>query len=290
MSNHKPIHASVWSPLDKSLFKYPAKDPATCEVYYCEKAESCGLLQKGQCIHASFLGPRCPHGYVRKETGPTKYARSCSDWVRKKRDEFKDVLGKVRSSPSHKIVEVGDWIYLPYSHLDMNEKLPIIAHSHLFVSGSPFMKKYDFTIEVIKRIVDFRPYALMGGEITDYQKKEVPKFLLHLSETYPELYKQLLDANPEYVERYNLTVKNYVGRKALLKTTNPFNIEIGKHKFQWNGETLVSISFDPLWIDVVDENDRKAIDKIDVKIVPSDKAAIKIVSNDQVNPNTVFLD
>lgn len=290
MNNHKPIHASIWSPLDKSLFKHSSKDPATCTVYYCEKAENCELLKKEQCIHASFLGPRCPHGYVSNETGPTKYSRSCSDWVKKKREDFKDVIGKVRNSPSRKMVEVGDWIYLPYSHLDMNKKLPIISHSHLFISGSPFIKKSDFTLEVIKQIIDFRPYALMGGQITNYQKVEIPKFLLHLSEIYPSLYKQVLAANPEYVERYTLTVKNYVGRKALLKTTNPFNIEIGKHKFQWNGETLVSILFDPQWIDVVDENNCKAINKIDVRIVPSDKATIKVISNEQVNPNTVFVE
>lgn len=198
--------------------------------------------------------------------------------------------GKVSGSPPDKIVEVGDWLYLPYAHLDMNKNLPIECHSSLFISGKPFMKKADFTLTIIKSIVDFHPFALMGGEITCYQKEIVPKFLGHLQEIYPDLYKQLLDANPQYVEKYSLVNKNYIGRKALLKTTKPSIIVVGKHTFRWDGKALTSLKFDPLWIDVQDQNQVKAIEQIDVRIVPSDKAVIKITSNDQVSPTTVFVD
>jgi hypothetical protein len=290
VSNHIPINVHVWSPLEKSLFKFPAKDPATCEVFYCEKADTCELLKRGQCINKTFWGPKCPHGYISKESGPTKQSKKCHDWVQKKRAEFAHVKNRVSGSPPAKMVEIGDWIYLPYAHMDMNKNLPIEGHSSLFIPGRPFMQKSIFTVAVIKTIVDFHPQALLGGEITSYQKEVVPKFLAHLQEIYPDLYKQLMEANPHYVERYALTTKSYIGRLALLKTTNPHTIVTGKHTFQWDGTRLTSLVFDPLWIDIQDQNQRKAIDKIDVTIVPSDKAVVKITSNEQVSPTTVFVD
>lgn len=289
-TTHKPIHAQVWSPLDKSLFKFSANDPATCKVFYCERSETCEILKRGQCINNAIFASKCPHGYVSQESGPTKRARSCSSWVAKKREEFRPYFGKLAGSPPDKMVVVGDWLFLPYSHLDMNKNLPILGHSALFISGRPFLKKEEFTISVIKCVVDFHPYALMGGEIESYQKEVVPKFLAHLEEVFVELYKQLLVENPHYVERYNLVAKNYIGRMALLKTINPSQVDIGKHTFQWNGMSLTSLKFDPLWIDVQDQNRTKAIDQINVLIVPSDKAVIKIVSNDQVSAKTVFVD
>jgi hypothetical protein len=290
VSTHVPINVHVWSPLEKSVFKRPAKDPATCEVFYCEKADTCPLLKQGQCINKSFMGPKCPHGYVSKEAGPTKLSKKCSTWVREKRAEYAHVKNRVNGSPPDKMVEIGDWIYLPYSFMDMNKNVPIAGHSSLFISGRPFMQKSAFTLEVIKSIVDFHPQALMGGEIKDYQEKSVPKFLAHLQEIYPDLYKQLLEANPHYVERYKLTAKSYVGRLALLKTTKPHTVVTGKHTFQWDGTRLTSLVFDPLWIDVQDHNQCKAIEKIDVTIVPKDSAVIRIASNDQVSPTTVFVD
>ena len=288
--SHQPIHAQIWSPLDKSLFKHPARDPATCRVFYCEKADTCSLLKKGQCIHSGFLSPKCPHGYVSGESGPTKASRKCGVWVAEQRKKYGQYIGKVSASPPDKMVEIGDWVYLPYAHLDMNDGIPILGKSSLFISGKPFIKKEEFTISVITCIVNFRPQALMGGEIKSYQSEVVPKFLAHLEEVYPEKYKELLEANPTYVERFKLTTKSYIGRVALLKTTKPALIDIGKHTFQWTGTVLNSVKFDTLWIDIVDENRTKAIETINVTVVPTDKTVIKIHSNDQVDKNTVFVD
>jgi hypothetical protein len=288
--SHQPIHVQIWSPLDKSIFKFPAQDPAECTVFYCDKADTCQLLKRGQCINKLIWGPKCPHGYVRQENGPTKKSKNCASWVAEKRKEFSHLIGKVQGTPPHKIAEVGDWIYIPYAHVDMNKDLPIERHSSLFVSGTPFLRKESFTIPVIQSIVNFRPMSLMGGEITSYQKEEIPKFLIHLEEAFPDLYNQLLDTNPHYVTRYNLVKKSYVGRTALLKTTKAATLQIGKHTFEWNGNVLTSLKFDPLWIDVKDQNGCKAIEQINVSIVPTDTATIKIESNDQVSPDTVFVD
>jgi len=287
---HKPIHAEIWSPLDKSIFKWKASDPATCKVFYCSMADTCPLLKKKQCINDTIIGPRCVYGYVSNDTGPTKRAKKCYAWVQEQRKKYGHLIGKIISSPPNKMAHIGEWVYVPYSHLDMNANIPIKAHSSLFISGSPFIKFTDFTIDTITKIVNFRPYSLAGGEITDYQLKEVPKFLSHLSEVFPLLYKQLLEANPQYVEKYKLTSISYIGRKALLKTINPSVVEFGKHTFNWDGTQLKSIQFDTLWIDIVDETQRRSIDKIDVTIVPSDKTIVKIVSNDQINPDTIFVD
>jgi hypothetical protein len=286
--SHKTIHARLWSPLN-ALFKSHRNDPATCEIYFCEMADTCPLLKKRQCINKRIMGPKCPHGHCRTMTGPTKRSSKLTSWLKDREKEFAGMFATL-SSPPDKVVEIGDWVYLPYSHMDMNKAVPFNQHSCLFVSGSPFIKKEIFTVELIKCIVDFHPYALMGGEITTYQEEVVPKFLVHLEEVYPFLYTTLVQANPHYIAKYSLQNKNYVGRTALLRTVAPCVLEIGKNKWKWDGQQLASLSFDTLWIDVLDENRIKAIDSINVTITPSEKAVVKITNNEQVTPTTVLID
>lgn len=288
---HIPIHAHIWSPSGFHFFKTSKKDPAKCVVYYCNNAENCSLLKKGQCIHGAVLGPRCPYGYVRNEVGYTRRARNFSKWISDKEKEYANVLGKVKSGPTDKMVVIGEWVYLPYAHLDMNEHIPILGKSCLFISGKPFIKIGEFTVEIIQKIVDFHPHALMGGEITTYQTEQVPLFLFHLKEVFPDLYKELVKLRPEYVKRYKLQIRESIGRKALLSTVSPCKIMLGKDEaFEWDGKTLKGKKDYILGLSLYDENNVSAMEKIDIVITPSPKAVIVITDNSQVNTSTQFLD
>lgn len=288
---HIPIHAHIWSPKGFHLFGSSKKDPAKVVVYYCNNSANCELLKKGQCIHGAILGPRCPYGYVGGETGYTQRARNFSKWISDKEKEYAAVLSKVKGGPADKMVVIGEWVYLPYAHLDMNEHIPILGKSNLFISGKPFIKVTDFTVEVIQKIVDFHPHALFGGEITDYQNKHLPLFLFHLKEVFPDLFKQVIELRPEYVERYKIQVRDSIGRKALLSTVSPCKVKLSKDEaFDWDGKTLKGKKDYVLGLSLYDENNRSAVGQIDITITPDPKAVIVITDNDQVNTNTQFVD
>jgi len=284
---HKPIHAWVWSPYDRHLFKPKASDPAECTVFYCQIPESCPLLKEGQCIHKQIFGSRCPYGYVRKEAGPTKRSKKCFEWIKQKKELHAAILGKIKGSPPYRMVEIGEYVYLPYSHADLNKDVPFLRHNLYLTVGSPYVKREAFTIEVIKSMVSFRPQALMGGEIRDYQTKIVPKFVDDLRECYPQLYYQLVDALPQYA----LKERNFVGRKALLFTVLPSNVDMGGDVWKWDGASLELN--DPkklLFSHIENRNGSNAIKSISIKVVPNEDAVTKILRNDQVSNETRFVD
>ena len=287
-NNAKPIHARMWSPFDKHLFKARANDPAECKVLYCEIPEQCSLLKLGQCINDTIMGPKCPYGYVKMEIGPTKRAKGCSPWIVKQKEQYKDVLNKVGNYPSSKIVEVGEYIYLPYPHADMNKEVPFLNHNLILISGQPFVKKELFTIDVILSIISFCPYAMMGGEITDYQLKIIPKFIVDLQEVFPKLYYELIKIRPDL----EIKEKNFVGRKALLATVfSPSDVDMGGDIWKWNGEYLESTSKKNLpFTNIENRNGGGAIESVSIKIVPTKDAVAKIISNEQVSSETQFVD
>lgn len=290
MNNKTIISVVIWSPQDKQLFFTPTlQDKGKCTIYYCEKADTCELLKRGQCINNSVFSCRCPYGSVNTEYGFNKKSKQCHPWIEQMKKEYGQ-YNRIKGSPPDKLAVVGEFVYIPYAHMTMNTALPIEQHSSLFLSGTSFIRIEQFTIETIKSIVDFRPYALMGGEITQYQLETIPKFLVHLMEEFYFLYKEFITKYPEYITKYKLVDRSYIGRTALLKTTNPYNISIGKDKFSWNGTCLTSIEYNTLWIDVKNSNGSKAIKEISVNIVPADDAVIEIENNGQVNDNTVFVD
>jgi hypothetical protein len=286
-SQGTPIHARVWSPLERHLFKFSSKEKAECRVFYCEIPDRCPLLKMGQCIHNLIWGPRCPHGYTSLDEGPTKRARGCSSWVAKRREEFKDVLDKASGTPSDKMVEIGEYIYLPYAHADLNKDVPFLRHNLYLMSGQPFVKKELFTIDVVLSIISFRPHAMMGGEITDYRLKIIPKFIVDLQEVFPRLYDQLIDKKPELA----IKEKNYVGRKALLITVLPGEVKMGEDSWTWDGKHLETTNSKKLlFSNIEDRNGRGAMESISIKVVPTKDAVTKIHNNAQVSKETQFVD
>jgi len=282
------INSWVWSPLESNLFKTTSKDTAEHTTYHCSIPDTCPLLKVGQCINRiGLFGPKCTYGYVRKEIGPTKKSKKCSSWVAEKRKECKDVVNLVKGSPPKKMVKLGEHVYLPYAHMNMNQYVPFLSHSHIFTSGSPFIPSEKFTLEVVFSIVKFMPYSLMGGEITSYQKEEVPKFINDLQEVFPALYTEFVEKYP----RYALEVKNNVGRVALLNTVLPGDYHINDKLWKWDGKKLTSTDEKLLlFANIYDRNRINAINSVEVTVYPKEGAVVKIENNNQVGNNTVFVD
>ena len=106
----------------------------------------------------------------------------------------------------------------------MCQEVPFVRHSSLFVSGVPFVIKNELTPERIAILARFKPQALMGGEITNYQKKELPAFLFHLKQRFPELYKAAAELEPMIYEK-TTNIDGIQALKATLKDIPPGTIK-----------------------------------------------------------------
>jgi hypothetical protein len=269
------IYAYVYCPSDK-------KSKAVCTSVHCSNAQNCGLYKRNECILIGALNTQsCPYGKYYRTHGFTKMAKNYYSWINKQREQYKDVESKI-SSFRYIMSEIGDYIFLPYSHMNMNENIPFFYHGGIFTNGSYLLPKEHFTIPNIIKICEFRPYALTGGEITSYQLEEIPKFLQHLSQEYPEIFKELCN-HYERAKKLSTTFSN-VGRKAYLRTltpnVSPF-VDIHGGIWHWDGQYLTS------------NNSKMSFGLInnftEIRLTPHPNTIVEISDDKQVNDNTSFI-
>ena len=126
--------------------------------------------------------------------------------------------------------------------------------------------------------------AMIGDPITSYQKEVVPKFLLHLREVDPKMWKLLIKERPDLD-----TEPDHVGRKALLKTLNyPISWKTQGNKYpvewNWDGEKLTTNSHHAVnntWCQLTPK-------ELSLTVWPKDNQDIVVQDNSWVNNNTVF--
>lgn len=275
------IYAHVSDPRN-SLFKSSRKDRAECTTITCSNKDACSLYAQGTCIlrQITLLGSSsCPYGRRRVETGLTPKAAKYSAWRAEMAKKYEGV-GKLNAPVEH-IAIIGDYVWLPFAHMNMNTKAPFLKHSAVFVSGSEFIPKDAFTLETLESIVKFRPQAMMGGEITSYRREQLPKFLKQLSEFDPGLWEQLSRSVPEVLE---MIPANDVGRQALLVTLRPgCAVSFGRDTYVWDGEHLVKEDASaPIPLIGI-------ADAAYVRAKPRQNAKVTIARQDQVGPDTKFL-
>lgn len=285
MPEYKPVHFHFFDPTGPRLFKGKANDRAEFQYVTCCLGE-CPLRDAKTCAtRAGLFGASCPYGRVGRSTGPTARAKSFSKFEKDAKAEFSGVPYLDR--PTEKMAFVGEYVYLPYSHMNMNKSVWGEKSSGLLSSGSDFLPKSQWTMETVVSIINFRPQALFGGEIRAYQKESVPKFLTHLRECDPEMWSALVAKNPHLDSQ-----SNHVGRKAFLKTLKapikwlrPYN---GQYPvlWSWDGEYLTTTSehaYNSTWGHV------KAV-VADIRLKPDETTTVEVQSNDWVLETTRFLD
>ena len=276
----KPVHFNVFTPHD-AIFKSSRKEKAEVQIVLCGRSEDCELLKRGECSwRAAFSWHACPYGHYRKFKGFTHKARAYTTWISDQKKKYEGV--PYLKDHSDVLAFVGDYVFLPYSHMDMSDAGFIQKSEGFLVHGCSFLKKEKFTVENIEYLIHFRPQAWMGGEITSYQKEEVPKFVKHLQEKCPDLFKQLLEYDPCFegiIDKYS-----YKGRKAKLITLMP-NIgefvDIHKAHWIWDGEYLNSKDSHASFMLVSKFSE--------LRIKPTLDAIVEITNDDQVNDKTEFL-
>ena len=178
-----------------------------------------------------------------------------------------------------------DLVYIPISYLGLNENIEFVSGGGYFAKGRTIIKREHFNAEFIsKKIINFTPYALLGGRIKDYQDKEVPKFLLWLKQLDNALYEEVKEMNPTHSGFVAMT---NVGRKAILQTLNP---NIGTFKnihggiWTWDGEYLSSNNTHGSFM-LIETRDIQ-----ECRLKPKGNAVVKVSDEAQVNGNTEFID
>lgn len=272
------IHHHQFDPRKPTIFgKTKSNERAQSMTIYCTNAD-CPLLAAGQCVFRKFI---CPYGRISAQTGPTKRAAKLSAWL-----EETKVDAPQLTYPANKMAFIGDYVYLPYAHMDMCEKVPFLSHSAFIISGNPFLPREHWTVDTVETLVLFRPQAMMGGEIKAYQRESVPLFVQHLRELDPGMFAELVKRQPQFD-----TAPDYVGRKALLRTlATPIEwVTQGNNypvHWKWDGESLSTSSihaYHKTW-------GRVDAESVEVRVTPKSDAVVEVKNNAWVVEETVLVD
>lgn len=275
----KEIDAWVWNPAN-SLFKQKKSEKAIGHIIYCECPEKCELYAKGCCL--AYDG-NCPHGSWECATGYSMMANKFYSWISEFEQAHKDAY-RARLKAPKKLEYFMDMVYIPISYLSLNEGIAFIRGGGMFNSAKPVIARELFTKEFIsEKIIKFKPRDLFGGEIKDYQEKEVPKFLLWLKQLDYALYEQVREMNPGY---HGFAGMTNVGRKAVLQTLNPNTgtfTDIYGGIWTWDGEYLYSnnthASFTLIETREIQE----------CRLKPKGNVIVKVCDDAQVNYKTEFI-
>lgn len=237
-----PFYAWVNDPSSNFLLKTKADAKENCTVLYCSCYESCEAYKLGQCALKETLGwgrGICPYGSRTFEEGYTKKSKKYSEWLMEHREKYKNIT--VPNVPylnpiTRKIINLGkDKVYINLPHLSnyVNSIYEELGMDNAYVAP-----KSAVTPEFLKKLIEFRPVALMGGEIKSYQEKEVPDFVRCLKRYYPDWYNGLKAIKPD-VEQYVVDI-DYRGREAYLTSLLPGKVCL-KYKetpVEWDGKQL----------------------------------------------------
>lgn len=266
------IHAHVFDPTRPSLFvKRKASDHAEYHTVTCAASERCELFARKQCVARQFMGSGCPFGSAARETGPTQRARNFYTWI-SERQKTSNEIGYL-DAPPDRLARVADFIWLPYSFMDV--ALAGLKHPNRFVPIEAF------TAELVARLCEARPRgSWYDVELHDYQRKSVPAFVAHLSESYPDLLREAAPLSDRI--RAILPTLTKVGRKARLHTLRP-GVGTFEGGWRWDGSHMVTTSrrdFPPF----------TKFDAQELRIQPGKDAVVTITDDGQVSPETVFED
>lgn len=271
------IHFHLYDPSAPSLFKPGKNDHAKSFVVTCDHTQGCELYGRGQCVRLQPLNGTCKYGNLDSEQGPTRRAAGYHAWVRQKQQQYECVGRLSASGPM--MAMVNKYVFLPYSFMGMIEGVG--PKNGGFLADNLFIPKDQFTLDLVKRIVEAKPRALFGGVIHEYQEKVVPLFLRHLKDCMPELFDAVC-AISERARELRPTLTN-VGRKAILQTLVPNVgefVDSNGTRWTWDGE----------WLTAKDVRTLLMITSrcSEVRLKPAEDVIVVITDDRQVCAGTVF--
>lgn len=279
------VHFSVYNPKAPNLFKAGPNDRAEAHFVWCSLEGTCALRNKGECLHRTLFGEGCPYGSYERATGPTKRASGLGKWVQNQEDRARAELGQgtpfpYLKGPASVLATIGDYVWFPYAQMEFHRDSTKMWFD-LFRGGRRCLPRADVTPELVIQLCEYRPNALMGGEISSYQRDSVPKFVQLLREVLPDIYEQTRVIYPR-IDQILGTVSN-IGREAVLGTLKP-NVGVFEdiHKGHW--------VWDGVWLTSTDSHMSSGLvrefSEIRVKADPT--CRVKVTDEGQVTPETEF--
>lgn len=203
----------------KSLFG-GKESPLEADTIFCDRYEECSFYKQGKCLNCrAFLCPRCKFGCINTIKGYTSRAAKYYTFKKEYTDDEK--YNKL-SYPSDVFGIIGKTIVMkiPYVYIVKKTEVKNTASYRKCVgdyfiddpgfcsNNTLFMDMEDLTDELLFAILSFRPRAMMGGIITEYQSKVVPDIVTNLKKIIPDFMGEFLTNHPEYdlspiyVDRY----------------------------------------------------------------------------------------
>ena len=124
--------------------------------------------------------------------GYTKNSKKYKDIyynMRSKHPELEDKIKKYDGT----LKDCGYYVYLNLHYISTVVGNSFVSkHEDVFLNGNlNYIKKECWTVDLINAILNYKPYSIFGNEITEYQEKYVPMFLLCVKKHFPELYESL---------------------------------------------------------------------------------------------------
>lgn len=285
--SEKIIHVHIWD-ASKPHFFYKVKKSERSElhIYKCSNTEGCDAFKNGQCINVgNVFGERCPNGSRLTKKSVTVRANSHSGQVQGWKDTYKEHYNALNPAPKKITRVTGGWM-MPYDHITQNKLVPFKSQGGLMLGGCSFLSEDEMTKENMISIINNRPQAAMGGEISSYQNKIVPKFIFDFKSCYPDIFNELLGDNEK--AKAILESMDFVGRVAYIKTVKPGSILKFTHTtMHWDGKKLTKKDSKMSAFDVLNESE---FDSAYFEYVPKDTAKVKITDNNQVYSETRFAD
>lgn len=232
------------------------------------------LIERGILPSLNWMSYRAPYFKIKKTKGFTSRAKKHGLLQIKMRNKYPELEDKLKGTES-KLLDWGDYIYIKLPYID-GYKNPIVDMKNGWYNGE-YIRKDKFNVDFIKQLIEYIPYSLMGGAIDDYQKEALPEFMKNLQIFNEELYNEATKGT----EWENQQI-SYINYKAKLNTLSKGKVSFkpdygfSTRLFYWDGQFLKQI-----------EGTR---DGTEIYIKPTKDIVVKIIDNDTVNKDTVFVD
>lgn len=260
------------------------------EIVSCDKAKECSFYKKGMCLNVtSFLRRRCKYGNISSIEGYTSRAKKSIEFNSRYRND--ELYGALKHPLDWRVAIIGDVAVfnLTFAICDKqywngwNHKWEDIDEYRVrecgFVTGTySYIPLEELTTDVLNQIIKYRPQAIMGGEIKDYQKKIVPNILFELSKVLPDVYEKLIVEHPEVKE----ITPDFVGKRAYIYSLpDEAILPCSNGKFIKKGDYIVCEKYSSAFLPFNANN-------CEMSIKITKDMTIEIGSNNQVDENTVF--
>ena len=284
--NYVPINFTCYNP-KTALFKSDAKAKEYYKVYLCNRSESCKAHQNKMCsMLCGLWGGFCPYGKINTRQGFTKRSSKCGELVESGKLIYEDVYYKLKSLNS--TYPICDYVFikLPYLNNYVNpffdkSKVSNKEDSEIYHVDNDYsiVKKSYFTTQKVVELIKYNPQALMGGTITEYHTKHIPKFCkdikIHFPDIYTDIKKNYLEIDIDSI----ISEIKYVGKDAYVKTLLPGKVKICSVEYFWDGKTLNTSEHPIIGLYECES----------IQVVPNDKTTVTILDEDTVTEQTILV-